>query len=718
VQDTTLTQIADALGSFNQGLTKWGTYAQHSARKQQAETEAAYANKMIAGMTRDEAIKHVEDGTMPNFADPFARGIVDKNAGQAYGERIVSGIQNQIKSGQIDLTDEKLDIGTVITEATKAELQNIPQSLQGSKAGMAGLQQRVESARDALMQQQLVQRQAAFTSKQEGVAYDQFNRMFDNTAGAPADIVQNKLRGVYQDIGNGKFLKNDQLDAQLINVMRNRASDPNYVEAVVHGLTVDRVGADGTKVPALGANPRYAQDVQQIRDLARDTLAKKFDADTQNRAVENTTEALKRQDGSFWTLTNQVYKNPYTKQDPTRTISADDVKKKAVDQYLTWSQQTQQNRKEDGEVRFQRDWSVLTTNNLPNPAWKETLEGPPKAFANPQALANPQTRQSAIAAGEQFMRMTEANYPYVKNTLGLGKDTMDFYQVYNAARTALGKTPDQALDWAAAASRTPDNENDLAVRSQRAKDVEQKVKSIDFSTSWASYLPFNNSDAKNTGALQKRVLDAAVLYTRVPGMSLDDAVKAAVDTVQKHSMYVNGHVVQDNGQLPPPQMKPLIEDYLTQFHKDHGTANHVARPTDLSIEPYGGGTFRIIDGSQEGGMPLYVKNDKGQVAPALITMPMLQAMQQKKDGDKALDVQKVQQDAVQSAVQSEQNTLRSTPDRLLSPQKREQKKALGPDPVLEGISQLNDPSSGMVGPTAFDGLFDKLLHPRNSRMGK
>ncbi len=723
--NTDLTRLADALSSFNHALSGFGTAALAQQKRQQAEIEGARANKLIAGMTRDEAIERVQNGTMPNFVDPYAKGLVEGNAGQAYGERLVLGIQGQIAAGKIDLSsrDPGTNIEDILTKAANDELQNMPPSLQGSKHAMAGFQKRVESARDALMKAQMEQRQARFNREMEGVAFDQFNKMFDASAGQPPEAVQQKLRGVYLDIGNNTFLRNDQLDQQLMNVLRNRAADPNSVETVVHALGVDRVGRDGEKVPALGQNPRFAADVQQIRDIARNTLTRKYDDTVEQQAVANVKSAMERQDGSLWTMGNATYKNPYDRASPDRSVSLDKVKEKAVNDWLTWSQQTAESRRESPDNRFEREWSVLTANNIANPVWKEMLSGPPKAFANPQALTNPATRQAAIAAGEQFMRMNERNHPYVKNTLGLDKNTLDYYQVYDAARQQLGKTPDEALDMAAAAIRTPDNENDLAVRAQRAKDVEAKVKSMDFSTSFWSYLPFVNSDAKNAGAVQKRVLDVATLYTRIPGMSLDDAVKTAVETVQKRSTYINGHVVTDNGWLPPKQFTGNIEAALGDFHKQYGASNNVAKATDLSIEPMGGGVFRIIDAATEGGRPLYAKDAKGNVVPATITMPMLLGMQKQKDNADAAARMDAQIKTRDAAVEVEKERLRGTPDRLLSPAKREEKAALPNKPNeplrLAPVGAIATPRSvtEAVPPKAFEDLFKKLLNPGNPRTG-
>jgi hypothetical protein len=699
--NTDLTRLADALSSFNHALSGFGTAALAQQKRQQAEIEGARANKLIAGMTRDEAIERVQNGTMPNFADPYAKGLVEGNAGQAYGERLVLGIQDQIAAGKIDLSSREpgTNIEDILTKAANDELQNMPPWFQASKHAMAGFQKRVEGARDALMKAQMEQRQARFNREMEGVAFDQFNKMFDASAGQPPEAVQQKLRGVYLDIGNNTFLRNDQLDQQLMNVLRNRAADPNSVETVVHALGVDRVGRDGEKVPALGQNPRFAADVQQIRDIARNTLTRKYDDTVEQQAVANVKSAMERQDGSLWTMGNATYKNPYDRASPDRSVSLDKVKEKAVNDWLTWSQQTAESRRESPDNRFEREWSVLTANNIANPVWKEMLSGPPKAFANPQALTNPATRQAAIAAGEQFMRMNERNHPYVKNTLGLDKNTLDYYQVYDAARQQLGKTPDEALDMAAAAIRTPDNENDLAVRAQRAKDVEAKVKSLDFGTSFWSYLPFVNSDAKNAGAVQKRVLDVATLYTRIPGMSLDDAVKTAVETVQKRSTYINGHVVTDNGWLPPKQFTGNIEAALGDFHKQYGASNNVEKPTDLSIEPMGGGVFRIIDAATEGGRPLYAKDAKGNVVPATITMPMLLGMQKQKDNADAvtrMDAQIKNRDAAVEAAKKPNEPLRLAP--------------VGAIATPRSITEV-------VPPKAFEDLFKKLLNPGNPRTG-
>lgn len=712
--NTDLTRMADALSSFNHSLTSFGTIAQKAQLKQLDELEGARANRMIAGWTPDQAIEAVQNGTLANFQHPHWKAAVEKNSGQAYGERIMGNVQNLIKTGQIDLSSEQDNISDIVTKATNDELQNIPPWFQSSKSGMAGLMQRIEAGRDQLIRAQTEQRAAAFTRKQEGVVYDQFSKMFDVTAGEPADVTQSKIRGVYADLGNSKFLRNDQVDKVLIDVLRNRAADPNSVEAVVHSLAIDRVGKDGEKVPALGANPRYAQDIAQIRDVARQTLTKKFDDTAELTAKKNVRDAIDRQDGSLWTMNSQSYENPYAKGDKSRTVDISKVKDAAATDYLTWSKQLASSRRESPENQYQREWNTMTANNMPNPAWTEMLSNPAKAFANPQALTNPAQRQQAIASGELFMRMSEANYPYVKNTLKLDKNSLDFNQVYQVARQ-LGKNEDQALDMAAAAIRTPDNENDMAVRSQRAKDVEAKVKSMDFGSGWQSYIPFNNSNAKNSGAVQKRILDVATVLTRVPGMSLDDAVKGAAEMVQKRSIYVNGHVVADSGYMPPKQFTGNIEKALADYHKQYGKMEGVGSASDLSIEPMGGGVFRIIDASQEGGKPLYAQDAKGRVIPATITMAALTRMQKSGEADEAVVRQDAQQEQLKAAATADAQRIRSTPDRLLSPAQRETKAALGPDPSLEAYSS---PKPGdMIPPQKFEDIFSKLFQRPHGRLG-
>jgi hypothetical protein len=714
--DNSLTRIADALSSFNSSLSSFGTAAKQANLKALDEAEGARANKMIAGWTPDQAIEAVQNGTLANFQHPHWKAAVEKNSGQAYGERIMGGVQNMIKTGQIDLSSETDNISDIVTKATNDELQNVPPWFQASKAGMAGLMQRIEAGRDQLIRAQTEQRAAAFTRKQEGVVYDQFSKMFDVTQGDSAEITQSKIRGVYADLGNSKFLRNDQVDKVLIDVLRNKAADPNSVEAVVHALSIDRVGKDGEKVPALGANPRYVQDITQIRDTARATLTKKYDETAEATAKKNVRDAIDRQDGSVWTMNSTSYENPYAKGDKTRTIDMSKTKDAAAVDYLTWSKQLAGSRRESPENQYQREWNTMTANNMPNPAWTEMLSSPSKAFANPQSLTNPVQRQQAIASGELFMRMSEANYPYVKNTLKLDKNALDFNQVYQVARQ-LGKNEDQSLDMAAAAIRTPDNENDMAVRSQRAKDVEAKVKSMDFGTGWQSYIPFNNSNAKNSGAVQKRILDVATVLVRVPGMSLDDAVKGAAEMVQKRSVYVNGHVVADNGYMPPKQLTGNIEKALADYHAQYGKKEAVGSASDLSIEPMGGGTFRIIDASQEGGKPLYAQDAKGRVIPATITMAQLTRMQKNTEADTEVTREAAQVENRRAAEAADAARIRNTPDRLLSPAQRETKRALGPDPALDAFTNLNG-GGEMIPPQQFEDTFKKLFQRPHGRLGK
>lgn len=726
VIDNNLGRVADALSGFNSALNQWGTVQARKDAKAQQDQETAIANKLILGLSRDQWNEKVDQGQIPNFANPFARALVEKHSGFMAADRDTNSIQLRIgrpaSDGGIDLLDPSTDIGKIVTDQATQTLQSMPPSLQQSAPAMAGYRQRLDTFREGLVLKQQQLREKAFTEQLKGVAFDQFNHVFETTAGAAPEVVQSRIRGVYQDLSSSKGgqLSNSLMDEKLVDAIRAGVENPGTVSAALYALTVDRTGVSGEKVPALAANPRFAQEVAAIRNLARNTLTAKFDADTKELAVNNATDALKRQDGSWWSFTNTTYQNKYALPgQQERTLSADEIKKAATDRYLTWSKDQQAERNETAGARFERDWNVLQGANIQNPEWKQSLEGAATVFSNPQALNDPEKRSQAISSAELYMTGAQRNGPYMKGLVN--KQAQDFYTVYDVARSGMGLNQDRALDMAAKAVRTTDNENDLAVRSVRATEVAQKVAGIDWGTSFWHYIPGFNANAENQGIIQKRVLDVASVLARTQDMTIDDAVKHSVDIVQKRSLFVNGHAVPDTGYMPPKDAQPLIEKYLEQFAKQHGAENNVQRGGDLSIEPYAGNTFRIVDRGSGFATPLYIKNGEGKVVPAVITMAMIQSMKDQNDNDFAKTVQQRQRENVVKAQEVQDKNLINTPDRFLSPEQKEQKKNTTMPASLKGPGVSGgiglQGSMTEVSPDIFNGMFDKLFSPGNPRTG-
>lgn len=625
VIDHQLANVADALGAFNTNLTQFGTAAQKYYAHQQQQTEQAWLNREILGRTPEQWLGDTHSGALPAPQNPIIRGAMDKYTGMTLGDQIGQQFSSDVKSGVINLLDPKVQVDSVITKMVQDRIANYDGQgnawrYANNPYALAGLRGKVDALREAAIKKQSDAQAEDFYKQQFGVGYRELNSVFD-TPNISQEQVQQVIREKYHALGSmnpksGMQIPPQVLDKAMIDVARTRASDPNTAAAALYALTAERADINGNKLPPLAANPRYAQDIVKIETTARGQLANRYISDTKNVATDSALDALEKKDGSFWTLTDTERKNVFKRVgDPQENfiVKAEEARREAVIKFLNKSEQ------EGGTPieRFEREYDVMSSNNVTHPVWKETLTNAARALTDPSSLTDPAKRQQAQAAGELFMTLSERNYPYVKTLLGGDKEATDLWTVYRAARTGLGLNGDRALDMAAAAIRQPESEHDAAVRTQRAKEVADKVTGMDWGQGWKYYFPFVNDTSKNVSGVQKRVLDIASVLVRVNGLTLDDAVKASMQAVSERSMVINGHLVPDTSGMPTQAQKPYIEKLLGTAFKTYGEEWGVDSPNQLYIKPAGGGNFTVWVDDQLGGHPAFVTHGEKTV-PAII----------------------------------------------------------------------------------------------------
>lgn len=676
IQDDNLARIADALGSFNTNLQRFGRSEALVNRKQQRDTEQAILEQSIAGMTREQWAQSYEQGKIYNFQDPFVKTAAEKFWGQSQAQDDINQLEQQRRTGALPLVGPDPvhpapNIEDAITAAARQKLSG--DTFRASKGAASGYAQTMTAYRDRMMKAQLDARAAQQTDYNNGIVTSNFDKVFN--AGLPVDATVAGIRQVYKELGPTLLTKPGQMDTLLMNVIKNRASDPDQAERALAVLKSDREDiASGAKLPPLAANPRFAAQSQEIWNAASQALQTKFKTDTERLADKNATDAFERADGSFNALTNTVVQNPIPKHPgdttpDTFTVSAEQAKKNAVNTYLTQSAQKAANDRETPDATFEREWKTFTTNNVDHPVWKDQLTSAAHGLLNTAALTNPDQRQQAIQAGELFMKGAERNYPYMKGLIGKDKTALDAWTVYQTVRNELGYSPDRAIDMAGAAIRTPANEQDEHVRAEQAKAITQQVKNLDWGTSWKNYFPFVNDYASNVSELQKRVGEVASVMVRVPGVSQDDAVKYAMQAVSQRSASINGWVVPETGPTPLATQKPYIEKLLGTAFQQHGKEWGTSDASQLTVQPTGGGNYAIIDKSDGFGHPVMVPSQGGKLAPAVITPAMIDKLQKT--------------DATVSQVQNTVNSANKrdaaiiyTPNEYLSPEAQARKTEL------------------------------------------
>lgn len=720
--DTNLHDLATSLSSFNKDLLYYGQGQIKATAKANAEADQAAANKWIAGHSTEDWKSAVASGQLPVYADPTANGVIQKDFGDRLGLDVKNRVGQAIKSGEIDLTDPNTNIDQIVTDQSKAAIEQINARYPNSKFAASGLAQHTSSLRQELYAQQEEARTKANVEARLGVVTNTFDKIITGAGDAgrqpdgsvPPEVGQAANALIRQSYGElsktlgigPKGMPPAWMDKQLIGSLKNNAKD--HPEVVMEILNAPRKDADGNPLPPLGANPQYANDVQDITKIAATASGAKLDTVVKNRLTTAGVESLNRQDGSYWQIHDQTYTNPITHK--TVTIDAASLRKNIMAQYQTWSDNVSQARGEKPDVKFDREFSVYENANVPNPVWKHTLEGVSASLTNTSALTNPAARGQLTQAGELYMQMEAKNYPYLKNTVHLDKGAQSFYDTYSIARRYMGLNADQATDMASHAVNQP-GQTDLNVQAEQRKEIESKIDS-DFSGGGISNLfgLIGDGAAQNQGQLRKQLGDIAGVLVRVNGVSTKDAVENAEKLLKDRTYVVNGQAVQNNGYLPPPDMKKYVGTALQSFFDQHGTENGVDNVGQLSIKPTGEGKFWITKNVAGWQQPLYVR-DGDSAKPAVFTMSDLVGLK-KQDQVKQNEEIKVEQSKAADEKILNTNPKYLTPEQVIRHNELLNKwNKSAADTLNKGADIANTAAateSGVLGNVKAPDLFDAL----------
>lgn len=118
-------ELAKSLGSFNPALSQIAAQGQADAAKAQQKAEEATrarAEGRIAGMTLQEIQQDINDGKMPDYDDPAAKAVIDKDMGRRVAGQVASELREQIAKGDVDLATA--DLEALSQEAANANLSD------------------------------------------------------------------------------------------------------------------------------------------------------------------------------------------------------------------------------------------------------------------------------------------------------------------------------------------------------------------------------------------------------------------------------------------------------------------------------------------------------------------------------------------------------------------------------------------------------------------
>jgi hypothetical protein len=652
--NTDLERMADALGSFNQSLTQFGSVAAAAYRKHQQETDMAAAQGLIAGKTNDEFMKDWRGGAIPNYAVPAPNLLVGKIAGHYQGDEIARNLSEQVNTGKIDLSKPDVDLPTMYTQQLAPILKQYQAAADAgdyqARGFISGLQEKALSYRQTLENQQTNVRQQLFVNQQAGAAQTAFQTAVTNSA-TPDQAVQS-VRQLYQDIGPSLTVKakNPMLDEQLVQLSKRLSSDPRYSDKIEALLATPRQDPQsGQDVPAIAStgasNPQRANDLLEISRNIQKARAGAW-KDGRDQTMENAAfEAFRRQDGGAAFVQPRREQNPWLKDQPDggwQTVG-DEAQKNAAMRYFSWSQSDAAQNQRPQNIWLDREVRVAQAANVSVPHIKEALNTAVPANMNGNFVTDASQRQKVLDAYHIYSDLASNNLPWTEEKLGLNKPTAQFFKTMHVLTTS-GMDTDSAMNLAANVIRNPDKTD--------TKGIEQYVQQNENAVARASVgnggfwgTIFGGSPA-NSSEMVGRVKDVAGVLMKTGGYKAEDAVKMAQDYVAKTTTTVNGTAIPGVTFMKPADAKSLFNDKLDDLMPTVQKAHPELSKGDVSVRNMGDGRFMLID--KDHGMPISAANvgKDGHLVggPIIFTQQELLSMQAAKQAaeQEKLDVEKQQ----------------------------------------------------------------------------
>lgn len=386
-----------------------------------------------------------------------------------------------------------------------------------------------------------------------------------------------------------------------------RTADTQYVSKValldkVHAGTATDAEIEAAAAQKIISPQERTTFMVAVRDKQRALIKEREAAllrlrvDKENAALSAADNARLMQEfgvGSLYDFTQRKVLRKEIKdgvvQDKEVELKRSDVLAQIEDDYLKReSPRIALRDKETVAQKFSREVRVFAANGIKPKAWEHELRA--GALAAAEIDINKSDWQShpgvanVITAARRFEQMYATNRSFASSMVS--KDDEVFYTAYRLARTDLGWDERRA---ATAAIRAYHNRNDG--RHAAA------LSNIDFVSATQSA---TSRTYENFTEILPRVRELSELFLRT-GMVRDgqDAVRRAVDEMEKRSIVVNRTLVNTGDAAVPPGYGEVLEKYVDWWAKKNGTD-----AGDLTVRFVGrGDEFQIWD-KRVGGVPV------------------------------------------------------------------------------------------------------------------
>jgi hypothetical protein len=653
-----LSALSSALGSFSSALFSASKAANKAPQDDPREAEA---RRIVLSMQDKDLMQKVGEGAMPWQSVPVVAAFYNAHAGERAAKAVLEPLRMGVEQGTIPLYKDDgtpLDISTIARERASAAVGSYGR-LANSEHFMKSYFSTFDSNRGALETAARGQ-QAKLNSdelkNQAATAMDSY--LQGSATHADPAVTAKGLLDTYGKVRSlyGQALPNSAIEDVLLG--RLRVASERDPDTVIKILEMDRgKGQDGQQLGRLLDNGRLSGDAREIFLKARQQQSTNFDKTQTQAAAQAALESFKRGDGSFNQLADFSYENPYAgAMDRTKKVSAESAKDMAMalhETQLTQKLSSQRVPTEQAQAEIaEQTTQAYIGSNIPNKKWQAAITDTGRILGNELDVSNPAHRDKLLSAARLYRTIEDRNPGYANETLKVGEREKNFFNMARFYEEEWRMPPDLAVQRAALYASRP-----KVPLSAEAKDAIETASKKVSSAFWQKMLPGAAGVATTTGfldslnpfstspqnvmAVQRRVKAIAEVIASDQSIPADKAVEAALKTVQRQSVLINGQAIHSDPFVNKESQQAVerkLEEVRTGANGNIRNSSGEKYDGPLSILPLPGrkGLYIAVTPS---GDPLATATPDGRYSPLQIKASDIEGMKAKMRDQQLSDMQ-------------------------------------------------------------------------------
>ncbi len=291
--------------------------------------------------------------------------------------------------------------------------------------------------------------------------------------------------------------------------------------------------------------------------------------------------------GKLYTLGPQVV---IDKEGNEKTLSGDEVRQRAVDDYATWSAGVAKATGETWEQTIERELPVYNRNGVPPKDWVDLMSRGVNALSSPATLGDG-VQESTQRAYTLYKRLRTNRSQLLRDLLP--KEKAEVFETARISEEELGMAPEKALMDAVAQNADPTGKANPATR----VSLDAVRKAADTGGIWNSVKGMfgGGVDTLNEPALVGAILRRAEIYAG-RGLNADAAIERAAERVRDTFVNVNGWWIDASDRRIPPGFPALATEMINEYVEKHGKEEGFeARDLTITTPGNGGNAWIIVD---------------------------------------------------------------------------------------------------------------------------